>query len=46
MTVPQIRELSGRLTIEQWETMRDLEEAGKCRTSAINFIDAAIQNLR
>lgn len=45
MTVPQIRELTGRLTLDQWQTMRELEEVGKCRSSAMNFIDAAIQNL-
>lgn len=46
MTVGAIRDLSGSLTLQQWQTMRQLEEVGKSRKSAMDFMDAAIRNLK
>ena len=45
MKVSEIRELSGLLTLDQWEAMRGMELAGKARKSALEFIEAAIKNL-
>jgi GT2 family glycosyltransferase len=45
LSVKEIRELSGKLSADQWEIMLHQEIAGKNRSSAIAFMEAAIANL-
>ena len=45
MTVKELRELSGKLSPDEWKALREAELNGKSRASALKFMDTAIDNL-